>query len=65
MKVAPDLTPCQVVADERTNMFAVFGKQYVVRTVFLLVVFVLLHGGIIYGFGVPDELTGATTSRRR
>ena len=32
-------------------MFGVFGKQYVVRTVFLLVVFVLLYGGIIYGFG--------------
>jgi MFS family permease len=47
----PDLTPYEVVAEEKTNMFAVFGRQYVVRTVFLLVVFVLLYGGIIYGFG--------------
>ena len=53
--MAPDLTPYQVVAEERTNMFAVFGKQNVVRTVLLLVVFVLLYGGIIYGFGPPTN----------
>ena len=46
----PDLSPYQVVAEEKTNMFAVFSKQYVYRTVFMLVVFVLLYGGIIYGF---------------
>jgi MFS family permease len=45
----PDLQPHQVVAEEKTNMLAVFAPQYVVRTVFLLVVFVLLYGGIIYG----------------
>jgi len=28
---------------------AVFSKQYVVRTVFLLVIFVLAYGGIVYG----------------
>ena len=53
--MAPELTPYQVVAEERTNMFAVFGKQYVVRTMFLLVVFVLLYGGIMYGFGPPTN----------
>ncbi len=46
----PDLTPHEVVAEEKTSMFAVFGPQYVVRTVFMLVVFVLLYGGIVYGF---------------
>jgi MFS family permease len=46
---APDLSPYTVVAEEKTNMLAVFGRQYVVRTVFLLVVFVLLYGGIVYG----------------
>jgi MFS family permease len=46
----PDLSPYQVVAEEKTSMFAVFSKQYVYRTVFMLVVFVLLYGGIIYGF---------------
>jgi MFS family permease len=46
----PDLAPYEVVAEEKTNMFAVFSKQYVYRTVFMLVVFVLLYGGIIYGF---------------
>ena len=45
----PDLQPHEVVAEEKTNMFAVFARQYVVRTVFLLVVFVLLYGGIVYG----------------
>jgi MFS family permease len=45
----PDLSPYQVVAEEKTNMFAVFSKQYVYRTVFMLVVFVLLYGGIVYG----------------
>ena len=38
-----------VVAEEKTNMFAVFGKEYWFRTVFMLVVFVLLYGGIVYG----------------
>ena len=47
----PDLTPYQVVAEEKTSMFAVFNRQYVVVTVFLLVVMVLGYGGIIYGVG--------------
>jgi len=45
----PDLTPYQVVAEEKTSWLAVFGKQYVVVTVFLLVVMVLGYGGIVYG----------------
>ena len=45
----PDLAPHQVVAEEKTSMFAVFGKQYVWVTIFLLVVMVLGYGGIIYG----------------
>lgn len=45
----PDLTPHRVVAEERTSVFAVFSRQYLLRTVFLLVVFVLGYGGIIYG----------------
>jgi hypothetical protein len=49
--VRPAIPAVRVVAEERTNMSAVFGKQYMVRTVFLLVVFMLLYGGIIYGFG--------------
>src|ERR1700742_796132 len=46
----PDLTPHEVVAEEKTSMFAVFSPQYEARTVFMLVVFVLLYGGIVYGF---------------
>jgi len=45
----PDLTPHQVVAEEKTRWFAPFGRQYVVVTVFLLVVMVLGYGGIVYG----------------
>ena len=45
----PDLTPYEVVAEEKTSMFAVFSKQYVFVTIFLLVVMVLGYGGIIYG----------------
>ena len=48
---APDLAPYQVVAEEKTSPFAVFGKNYVVVTVFLLVVMVLGYGGIVYGVG--------------
>lgn len=44
----PDLTPHQVVAEEKTRWFAPFGRQYVVVTVFLLVVMVLGYGQI-YG----------------
>jgi MFS family permease len=45
----PNLTPHQVVAEEKTSMFAVFTKQYVWVTILLLVVMVLGYGGIIYG----------------
>ena len=45
----PDLQPYEVVAEEKTNMLAPFGRQYVVVTVFLLVVMVLGYGGIVYG----------------
>ena len=45
----PDLTPHPVVAEEKTNWFAPFRRQYVAVTVFLLVVMVLGYGGIVYG----------------
>jgi putative MFS transporter len=45
----PDLTPHEVVAEEKTRWFAPFGRQYVAVTVFLLVVMVLGYGGIVYG----------------
>jgi MFS family permease len=47
----PDLSPYQVVAEEKTSPFAVFGKNYWAVTVFLLVVMVLGYGGIVYGVG--------------
>ena len=47
----PDLQPYQVVAEEKTSMFAVFSKQYVFVTIFLLVVMALGYGGIVYGAG--------------
>ena len=45
----PDLRPYEVVAEEKTNMFAPFGRKYVVVTTFLLFVMVLGYGGIVYG----------------
>ena len=45
----PDLAPHQVVAEEKTSWLAVFGKQYVLVTILLLVVMVLGYGGIVYG----------------
>jgi putative MFS transporter len=45
----PDLTPYEVVAEEKTPWYAPFGKDYVVATVFLLVVMVLGYAGIVYG----------------
>jgi len=45
----PDVRPHQVVAEEKTRWFAPFGRQYVIVTVFLLVVMVLGYGGIVYG----------------
>jgi len=45
----PDLQPYEVVAEEKTSMFAVFSKRYAVVTVFLLVVMALGYGGIVYG----------------
>ena len=45
----PDLTPYEVVAEEKTSWWAPFGRRYVVVTVFLLVVMVLGYGGLMYG----------------
>ena len=45
----PDLSPYEVVAEEKTSWLAPFGRQYVVVTVFLLVVMVLGYAGIVYG----------------
>ena len=45
----PDLSPYQVVAEEKTSWLAVFGKQYLFATILLLVVMVLGYGGIVYG----------------
>ena len=45
----PDLSPYEVVAQEKTSMFAPFGRRYVVVTSFLLLVMVLGYGGIVYG----------------
>jgi MFS transporter, putative metabolite:H+ symporter len=45
----PDLTPHQVLAEEKTRWFAPLGRQYVAVTIFLLVVMVLGYGGIVYG----------------
>src|SRR5271163_4340453 len=45
----PDLSPYEVVAEEKTSWLAPFGRQYVVATVFLLVVMALGYGGIVYG----------------
>ena len=45
----PDLSPYEVVAEEKTPWWAPFGRNYVVVTVFLLVVMVLGYGGIVYG----------------
>ena len=52
----PDLAPYEVVAEEKTSWLALFGKQYVVVTIFLLVVMVLGYGGIVYGGGEPALL---------
>jgi MFS family permease len=45
----PDLTPHQVVAEEKTRWLAPFGRRYVAVTVFLLVVMVLGYGHV-YGY---------------
>ena len=45
----PDLSPYEVVAEEKTSWLAPFGKQYVVATVFILVVMALGYAGIVYG----------------
>ena len=45
----PDLSPYEVVAEEKTTWLAPFGRKYVVVTVFLLVVMVLGYAGIVYG----------------
>ena len=45
----PDLPPYEVVAEEKTSWLAVFGKNYLLVTILLLVVMVLGYGGIVYG----------------
>ena len=45
----PDLTPHQMVAEEKTSWLAPFARQYVAVTVFLLVVMVLGYGHV-YGY---------------
>jgi MFS family permease len=47
----PNLSPYEVVAEEKTPWWAPFGRNYVVVTVFLLVVMCLGYGGIVYGGG--------------
>ena len=59
----PDLSPYEVVAEEKTAWLAPFGRQYVVVTVFLLVVMVLGYGGIVYGGGEPDYLVAHRQGR--
>ena len=57
-----DLSPYEVVAQEKTPWWAPFGKQYVFVTVFLLVVMVLGYGGIVYG-GASQVLIFLTVNR--
>jgi putative MFS transporter len=45
----PDLSPYEVVAEEKTSWLAPFGKNYVVATVLLLIVMALGYAGIVYG----------------
>ena len=45
----PDLRPYEVVAEEKTSWLAPWAKQYVVATIFILVVMVLGYAGIVYG----------------
>jgi MFS family permease len=45
----PDLAPYEVVAEEKTSMFVVFGKQYLWTTILLLVVMAMGYAGIVYG----------------
>src|SRR5579863_10518 len=45
----PDLSPYEVLAEEKTSWLAPFGKGYVGPTVFLLVVMALGYAGIVYG----------------
>ncbi len=58
----PDLSPYEVVAQEKTPWWAPFGRQYVFVTVFLLVVMVLGYGGIVYG-GASQVLIFLTVNR--
>ena len=58
----PDLSPYEVVAQENTPWWAPFGRNYVVVTVFLLVVMILGYGGIVYG-GASQILIFLTINR--
>ncbi len=57
----PDLALRQVMVEEKTSMSAPFSRQYILVTVFLLVVMVLGYGGIIYGNGAYGFLFLAET----
>jgi putative MFS transporter len=45
----PNLSPYEVVAEDKTPWWAPFGRRYAYVTVFLLVVMMLGYGGIVYG----------------
>jgi MFS family permease len=45
----PDVSPYQVVAEEKTSWLAPFGKRYAAITILLLVVMALGYAGIVYG----------------
>ena len=45
----PDVSPYQVVAEEKTSWLAPFGRQYAAITILLLVVMALGYAGIVYG----------------
>jgi putative MFS transporter len=52
----PNLTPYEVVAEEKTPWWAPFNKNYLLVTTLLLVVMVLGYGGIVYGGGSQSVL---------
>ena len=45
----PDMSPYEVVAEEKTSMFVVFSKRYSWTTILLLVVMAMGYAGIVYG----------------
>ena len=45
----PNLSPYEVVAEEKTPWWAPFGRRYAKVTVFLLICMMLGYAGIVYG----------------